>query len=673
MNRLFTIAIAVCAASSAAAQTAIAGSEPADTSANPLGEVQVVARRRPPAFSQGKEGGQYSLGAAAISALPRLLGNSDPLRIMQALPMVASSDFISGGIYVQGSENAHNHVSIDGMDIYNPVHFLGLFSVFNTPHFDTFDITMNTDNSASADFVGADISANTSSTPVTDLQGSASVGLLDAYATVKTPVNKGKSSLTLSGRLTYLNALYGDAIKLGNAPLDYGFQDFNATYLQSLGKGYRLKFSAFYGSDNMKVSDPNYSADILMGWRNMAAGATLLCPDKSTHTLGYSFFSNKARVSYADIDRNMPSRLYALNYSGVMKIGRATIGAGAVYRHITPQYVEDLRRGGSEAPRSSGGSAEIRVGGMLPFSIGRFELQPGAKLVYYNGGDLSRIYALPAFTAVYRMSADASLKFHAGRRAQFVHKIEESTLGLPTDFWIAAGRNYRPLESMDYSLSYRGRTGLFNLGYDISAYYRTFSHMMTWNGSLFDMLGNRFDPMSGVESGRGRAYGIAAMVQGRVGPVQGILSYTLSKSSQKFSGKSSRWYPYLHDRTHDLKLNVVWNISRGLTASASFVYASGQPFTEPLYAYMIGENLICEFKEYNSSRVSAMHRLDLALDWMFYRHGPVEQGLNVSVFNAYAHGNELFRSYSFSVKEGIHPSSMTMGYAIPSLSYYIKF
>ena len=99
------------------------------------------------------------------------------------------------------------------------------------------------------------------------------------------------------------------------------------------------------------------------------------------------------------------------------------------------------------------------------------------------------------------MSADASLKLHAGRRAQFIHKIEESTLGLPTDFWIAAGRNYRPLESMDYSLSLRGRTNLFNLSYDISAYYRTFSHMMTWNGSLFDMLGNRFDPMSGVESG----------------------------------------------------------------------------------------------------------------------------------------------------------------------------
>ena len=77
------------------------------------------------------EVGKLSLSKKDIEKLPTLLGESDPIRVMQLLPGIQSSGD-GNGIFVRGGGIDQNLVQLDGMPIYNISHLFGFFSVFNS-------------------------------------------------------------------------------------------------------------------------------------------------------------------------------------------------------------------------------------------------------------------------------------------------------------------------------------------------------------------------------------------------------------------------------------------------------------------------------------------------------------------------------------------------------------
>ena len=77
-----------------------------------------------------------------IAAVPSFLGNADPIRFVRLLPSVQMNTEIEAGIYMQGSEHSHTLVSQAGVPIYGVSHLLGLFSVFNTSHYQGMQYSM---------------------------------------------------------------------------------------------------------------------------------------------------------------------------------------------------------------------------------------------------------------------------------------------------------------------------------------------------------------------------------------------------------------------------------------------------------------------------------------------------------------------------------------------------
>ena len=73
---------------------------------------------------------------SGLRKLPSLTGSADPLRHLQLLPGVQVASEMSGGLSVQGCDNSHNYISIEGVPVYYPMHLLGFFSTFNTLHFE---------------------------------------------------------------------------------------------------------------------------------------------------------------------------------------------------------------------------------------------------------------------------------------------------------------------------------------------------------------------------------------------------------------------------------------------------------------------------------------------------------------------------------------------------------
>ncbi|HMS67074.1 MAG TPA: TonB-dependent receptor, partial [Saprospiraceae bacterium] len=67
-----------------------------------------------------------------ITALPSLGGEPDIAQYLQVIPGVVSTGDQGGQLFIRGSSPFQNKILLDGLNIYNPFHSLGLFSAFET-------------------------------------------------------------------------------------------------------------------------------------------------------------------------------------------------------------------------------------------------------------------------------------------------------------------------------------------------------------------------------------------------------------------------------------------------------------------------------------------------------------------------------------------------------------
>ena len=103
-----------------------------------LEELVVVGRRPRPMVIES--GNAVSVSLQEMEHLPRFLGTADPMRYLQSLPGVQTNTESSAGIFIQGCEDYHTILSIDGAPVFYPNHLLGLFSSFIPAHFEDMEV-----------------------------------------------------------------------------------------------------------------------------------------------------------------------------------------------------------------------------------------------------------------------------------------------------------------------------------------------------------------------------------------------------------------------------------------------------------------------------------------------------------------------------------------------------
>ena len=232
--------------------TAVAGQLPAaadsvGTLRQTLGEVSVSGRRV--RSSLRTEGGASVIGMELMRSMPRILGNADPLHYAQTLPGVQTGAEFDAGLHIQGSDNTHNLVSLNGVPIYNATHLLGFFSVFNATHFASMRLAKSPSAPSSANRLGGFVDMTVADTVARRASGDVSVGPLSSQATVTLPVGRGVS-VALSARAAYANLLYSHWLKVDGEPLDYFFHDYNLTFAWQPDARNRLWLEAYYGGDD---------------------------------------------------------------------------------------------------------------------------------------------------------------------------------------------------------------------------------------------------------------------------------------------------------------------------------------------------------------------------------------------------------------------------------------
>ena len=191
--------------------------------------------------------------------------------------------------------------------------------------------------------------------------------------------------------------------------------------------------------------------------------------------------------------------------------------------------------------------------------------------------------------------------------------------------------------------------------------------------------------------GDGRAYGIEFFFKKKKGRFTGWLSYTLARTEKRFTEiNNGSYFPARQDRTHDVSIVLMYNITERLNVAATWVYYTGNAVTFPSGKYFIENNIVNLYTERNGYRMPDYHRLDLGVTFKNkeykYKKNPdtgekekikkrFRSSWNFSVYNAY--GRENAYSISFQQSETDPTKTEAVQIAlfkfVPSISWNFTF
>ena len=187
---------------------------------------------------------------------------------------------------------------------------------------------------------------------------SADAGLFFSQGTVDMPLTR-RSSLRLSGRASYLNALYGNYLKIGGEDLSYGFGDVNLTWNFRKDK-YRIrKTDVYFGSDKAAIDAQGYGIPLSFGWRNMALSQRFINTRFGEQALYFSQYDATVNPGDGGGFHPVDHLLRTIGYRAQVNAfrserGRAVLGFEGAFHQLRGRQMglRSVFRAGDECPEA---------------------------------------------------------------------------------------------------------------------------------------------------------------------------------------------------------------------------------------------------------------------------------------------------------------------------------
>ncbi|MDR0543273.1 MAG: TonB-dependent receptor [Dysgonamonadaceae bacterium] len=687
--------------------------------ANLLNEVVIVKEREDVLKIPELSIGIIQTTAAKIADLPAL-GEKDLFRTFQLMPGISASNESSAGMYVRGGTPDQNLVLYDGFTIYHQEHLMGVFSAFNTNaikdvqlHKGGFDAKHGGRLSSVMEIVG-----KTGNDKTFNMGGD--VGFLGFNAFMEIPFKNEKGTFFVAGRRSFQSFMYdkftsvytdnqqsmgggsGGRFNMRNQqkPESY-FYDLNAKLTYNPTKRDIVSLSFFNGEDVLDNSREGFGSSFMSGsitdktnWGNV--GSSL----KWSRNWGDRFYSN-ALVSFSkyyslrdrqnsttttsgrtavmfDMNTNEHNNLwdYSFKLDNEYKIsGKNKLEFGLNYS----DYRIDYRYSQSDTSnilnmQNKGNLISAYLQDRWTFGE-KFTLLPGVRLSYYDVTSLS--YTEPRIQAFYKFNKKFNLKASAGQYYQFVNRIVREDISAGSrDIWLLSDNEGIPVSSAIHYVaggSYETNHFLF----DVEAYYKKLSDLSEYTLRFAPSFIDNTSYQKFFYTGKGYSRGFDFLAQKKYGKLTGWVGYTLSETRYRFPVYGDGYFPANQDVTHEFKTVLTYKPVRNLTLSASWIYATGKPFTEPIGAYTLttpnngNMNFIIVDKK-NNARYPDYHRLDLLAKYDLSFIKEVKSSLSISLFNVYDRINVWYREYAFDQAAGITETNINLLGFTPNVTLSIQ-
>lgn len=607
--------------------------------------------------------GTHRLEMSQIQKLPVILGEVDPIKIITLLPGIKNSGEGGAGLYVRGGGPDQNLVLLDGIQVYNPNHLLGFFSVFNGDAISNVEVIKGGMPSEYGGRLSSVVAINTKEGNVDSLKFAGGIGLLSTRLSAEGPLIKGKSSFSVSARRTYIDQvakLISDTI--GNN--GYHFYDINAKLGYLINTKNSLHFTFYTGTDEFTYideSDENQSRNFNANWGNtiMGLGWKQRLNDQFKHELLLvrSQFALNTGIAFGPFGMVFSSGLtdYQIKDDWSYLTNKVRLKAGLQYTfHRFRPGAGSSNSGVQEFAReiydqhareaAAYISADIDLTHNLNIIAGlRYsyfnQVGPTQRAVYAANGAATgetQYYAAgesiaryfnpePRINLRYKLSNGASLKLSYTRTAQYLHLATTSAATFPSDLWVPSSQRIKPGLADQFAAGYFTTfgKGIFELG--IETYYKTMNNQLEFRPGAQLLLNQNIE--GEMTFGKGKAYGMELFIQKKVGRWNGWFGYTLSRAERTFSEMNNgQPFTYRYDRTHDFSLVASYRINKQWEASGVVVYGTGNALTLPngRFVYDLGYNFtenkpvltsINQYGAINDYRMPAYHRMDLSFTY----------------------------------------------------------
>ena len=639
--------------------------------------------------------GVQEVSIQLIEKLPTVF-EKDLFRSIQLLPGVKSSSDFSSKLYIRGGSPDQTLILLDGTTVYNPTHFFGFFSTFNTEAIKDVKLYKGAYPSQYGGRLGSVIDIYNRDGNRNRTAGTLSVGVLASRAGVEGPIAGGKGSYMVAARRSTLEPLLSvlrENLDQDGIPSAFYFYDVNAKVGLDLSPNDRVSLSGYAGRDKVTIpitDDSNFDLDYgnrtLSAAYNRVVTPTTFAQARATFSRYFSYpFGEIAGTNFerpntiTDYSGRLdlewfPSEAFELKtgaWGGYfdLRLESRFNGATQIDFRSPATYASGYVQGRYKTP-----SGFIFTGGLR---ADHFNSITDDRTTVSEGQSVGYTRLSPQVQVEKTFGEDLVLQAAAGQYHQFLSLISNEAFS-GFDTWVTTGAGVPPQASEQVVLGLKTRLGeAYRL--DVEVYGRTLRELFDTDPRNQDVSGLDYDEL--FRFGEGYAYGLEVLVEKGVGRLGGLVGYTLGVTRRRYPGEGSfaEYFPPKYDRLHDLTLVTNYDLGRGWTATGAASYATGQAYSLPAQRYTVsgfpfGDTSFdgLRLPGINQARLPAYHRADVGVTktGRFFLGGDYE--LQAQLVNVYNRRNLWFIVYDFD-ENPVEQTEVKQLPIIPNVSLSLSF
>ncbi|MDO6813390.1 TonB-dependent receptor [Tenacibaculum soleae] len=663
--------------------------------------------------------GITQIKAQNIKKIPLVLGERDLLKVAATLPGIKSSGEGSEGVNVRGGKVDQNLFLLDNATIYNPTHFLGLFSAINP--FTTHSLKIYKGNTPTE--YGGRLSSvfdiTTKDPNTKKFKGEASIGPVTGNLNIDLPIFKNKSGLILGARSTYsdwiLNTVDND--KLNNS--NVSFFDLIAKYKHKINSNNNIKLTGYYSKDKYQISSDTINkynnSSISFNWFHLFNDKNKgnLILSNSTYSFDINYENDETTKGY-DLNyrinetglklklKYIHSKKHSFDYGLETKL--YNISPGTIVPNNNKSTITSLSIPNEKAIENGLFlSDEITLNKKLTINLGlRFSqylaLGSSKQRIYkestpknpsnlieikeYNKNEIFKKYQGLSYrlSGRYSLTNDLSLKASFNKSFQYIHRLNNNTSASPMDTWRLSDTNIKPQEGIQTTFGIFKNINGNNYEVSIEGYYKKYKNLLDYKIGANLLLNETVE--TEVLQGAGKSYGAEFLIKKNKGKLNGWLGYSYSKSliqlKSDFSEETvngGKFFPTNYDKPHDFNIVLNYKLTERYSFSSNFTYQTGRPITYPTGKYVHQGIELLTYSNRNQFRIPDYYRLDIGFN-IEGNHKIKKLGhsfWNISVYNVLGRNNPY--SIYFETKNGKvngYKSSI-FSTPIPTITYNFKF
>jgi ferric enterobactin receptor len=660
----------------------------------------VTVQELPPIISSTQSTGVLSIDAQQLNRLPSLIGGSDLMRQLQLLPGVAAYNDRSASLQVRASGTDENLIIVDGITLFQPDHFFGIFSALNSHAISDAKLYKN---AFPAEYGGRtasvlEVKGKSNRTPV--LKGRAEVNLLLANLYLAMPMQKGMN-LMVSGRITNqdvtntrLFGLISEDVTLSPRLQDinenpnrsiqkvepqFQFYDTHIKWEWMLNASNRFMASFFHSFDDFSYQyEQTYQRfrdgelrpvteryDEQADWKNQG-WALQYAKDWTTNwTTSFQYSTSKFEV-LRQVDATLGGPLLQIQPIQILsnRISNDLLSHSfalkneiAINSHsaLSFGYIFEINAANHDLDFGEVALQSVNDRQNINTLFGEYEKEWNDKFSSKLGLRTSLFsnteYISPRLSLSYKIDDHIKLKGSASRYNQFLRQFNfEDRFARNFDIWVLSdGEEYPVAQANQFML---GSEIITNNGwsFDVELYAKQIEGVLTFVRVAPSVPTDQemtTSPGYRLFAGQGTSIGMDWLIKKEWENYASWVAYTLSKTDHQFRAiNQNQPYPSQDDRRHQLKWANVYQLENW-DFSATYIFTSGRPYVD-ITRFEIAVDrrdvTIDEFINY----LKDYHRVDIGVNYSF----PLlrKKGtFHASVFNLLNRENIAYRQFIFSL------------------------